>query len=1206
MTHPIVEQLQHLGRRALQLLWVRAVCRVLALALAVGLLLGSIDYVLRLRDPGLRWGFSLVFWGAVAWALWRWIRPLRNLRADPLTVARYVEHYYPQLNDQLASTVAFLQQPEEDPLAGSAQLRRVVIHEMESRFRYLELHRVLQWRRLGGWLALAAVAMAVAVALAMWQPRLTRLAALRLAFPWAQAPWPQRYHLRLVNPQTQVARGQPWHVVAEAAPGSPLPEEVWLHVRYPSGQEERLPMRRVDRRMVYHKPQVRQPLQYRVTGGDDQDMPWHRLEVVDPPQVTAMAFTIYPPEYTGWKALRTGRLPRVLAGSTFEIQGASNVPLREAWLVLEEKTRRELPLVLEDQGRSFRLAPKHRAETQLKRSAQVTLRLVDRRGVEAVHRPPWQVRVVPDSPPRITLQEPQGSLLLTPQAVVPLVAQVQDDLGVEQVALRYLASGQSEEGHQDQILYRGPETAPPAGPSLEQHRSPRPVEVKYQWQLAPLRLAPGTQLSWQLVAQDYRPQEASTAPLRITIITSEQLHDHLAQQQQKILRHLSQVLQTQRHAREQVREAQVHLQQARQLSPRELDHLKGAEVGQRQVVRLLTAKQGSLRELIRRYRWMLEINRLDHPEAVRRMDALEQMVQQLEQGPLAAVERLLALSVKQVQTGLEERADSTDPAIPADEAPGEQIEQAARGQEKIIQALEQQLTQLTDWDNYRRFYRELGKLRQQFEELHQETRRTSQQTLGKSLSQLSGKQRAQLTRMAQQQQQLARQLDTLRTRMKQMAEQLAGKQPQSAQVLQDAADLAHSRQLVTRIRNAARHTQSNRMGQALGQQQQVLEQMAEMMDVLANRRPQQLARQLQNLQQAQQELHSLHQQQLRLAKRLQQLSQQKQTEQVRQELRRLQRLQRQLARQTQRLARQLRRLQAQQAGQQAQQAAGAMEQAAQAAGAQQGQQAAEQAQQAERKLADLQRRLQQQVAQIRQQLAEEQMAQLADLLQALHQRQQELGRRTQRLHQQQRNQQSDPVLRLTLSQLAEDQQLLAQELEQQLGKLEAARVFHQALQGAVDQMQTASVLLARGQTGPATQEAQQQAQTRLAQVLQALKPSSNEGGTNSQQPGQAQGSPAGNRLPVAALAQIRLLKLWQESLNARTEELRRRLERQNQWTPELQRQLLLLQQEQGRLASLLLELAASDDQAPEEKLPDELQLPLEELEQRPSPPSTKP
>ena len=1204
MTHPIVERLQHLGRQALRALWVRALCRVLALVLAVALLLGLLDYGLRLRDPGLRWLFSLAFWGAAAWAWWRWIRPLWKLRADPLTVARFVEHHYPELNDQLASTVAFLQQAEDDPLAGSPQLRRVVIHEMESRFRHLELHRVLQLRRVGAWLGTALAVASVVAALGLWRPHLARLAAVRLAVPWAQAPWPQRYHLRLVDPQSQVARGQPWQVVVEAAPGSELPEEVWLHLRYPSGQEEQLPMRRIDQRMVYHKPRVREPLQYRVTGGDDQGMPWHRLEVVDPPQVESVVFTIHPPPYTGWKAEQTSRPLRALAGSTLGVRGRSNVPLRQAWLVLQGKSKREVPLALGDQGRSFRLAPKHRNQTELKRSTRITLRLVDRREVEAEHRPPWQVRVVPDAPPRITLQEPQGSLLLTPQAVVPLVAQVQDDLGVQQVALRYLASGRSEQGHQDQVLFRGPPKPAPAGPSLEQRRTPPPVKVQYRWELAPLRLVPGTQLSWQLVARDYRPQEAATPSLRITIITTEQLHDHLAQQQQKILQHLSRVLQTQRQAREQLREAQVHLEQARQLGPRELDHLKGAEVGQRQVARLLAGKEGSLRQLIRRYRWLLQVNRLDHPEAARRMDALEKMIQKLEAQPLGNAQRLLSLAVKQTQAVLEKRADSADPVVPADEAPAQQIEQAAQEQEQIIQALEQQLTQLTDWDNYRRFFRELGKLRRQFQELNQETRRVAQQTLGKPLSRLSGKTRAQLARMAQQQQQLARQLDTLRTRMEQMAEHLRAKQPQSAQVLQDVVELARSRQLASRMRNAAQHTQANRMGQALSEQQQVLQQLNQLMDVLANRRQQQLARQLQNLQQARQQLRTLHQQQLRLAKRLRELSRQEPSEQVRRELRRLQRLQRQLAQQTRRLARQLQRLQAQRAGQQAQQAAAAMEQAAQAAAAQQGQQAAEQAQQAEQKLADLQRQLQQQAARLRQQLAEEQMAQLTDLLQSLHQRQQELLQRTRQLHQQQARKQ-DPLLQVTLSQLAEDQQLLAQELDQQTSRLEAARVFHEALKGAVDQMQTASVLLARGQTGPATQEAQQQAQTRLAQVLQALKPQPQQGSTpQEQQAGAGQGGQGGQRQgrgPVAAVAQLRLLKLWQESLNARTEELRQRLERQKQWTPELQRQLLLLQQEQGRLAALLLELAASDDQAPEEELPEELQLPLEQLE--PTPPS---
>ena len=52
--------------------------------------------------------------------------------SSPLTVAQRVETHFPQLGDALASAVEFLGQSEDDPAAGSAQLRRHVITEAQT------------------------------------------------------------------------------------------------------------------------------------------------------------------------------------------------------------------------------------------------------------------------------------------------------------------------------------------------------------------------------------------------------------------------------------------------------------------------------------------------------------------------------------------------------------------------------------------------------------------------------------------------------------------------------------------------------------------------------------------------------------------------------------------------------------------------------------------------------------------------------------------------------------------------------------------------------------------------------------------------------------------------------------------------------------------------------------------------------------------
>ncbi len=1191
MSHPILKRLGTLARAVRWLLWVRAWAWVVAIGVSVAIVLAALDYWWRVRDPGLRWLMALAWWGAVGGTVWRLVWPLRKLQVDPLRVAQHLQRLHPQLEDRLASAVEFLQLPADDVRLGSAQLRRELIHQVAAEFECLPTAGVIRWRKLAATGAVALAPLMLLAGLWWWQPGTVAVAAVRLLAPWSPVAWPQRHKLKIVDPVRRIARGEPWRVIVVDEKGS-LPDQVWLHLRLPSGQVQRLRMRRQGEKAVFYKPAVRQGVWYRATGGDDQRMPWRKLQVVDPPQVVEAAFQVFPPSYTGWKPYTISGTIRALAGSTIAIQGRANMPLERAVLVLESP-KQEVELTLGTDKREFFLPPEQRKLAQLKSTTSATVKLLSTEGVWAQHRPPWKLEVVADAPPRIALLAPQAELFLTPRAVVEIRAQVQDDLGVHRVWLRFLLSTKSAQGHQQQTLYQGPsKPAPLVGTELP--TQPKKQEVSYRWDLAPLALSPGAHLTWQLVAEDHKPQQTTTGPLRITIISPEELHELLAGHQQRVLAQLQQAIQMQREAQAQLQDAQAYAEEAGHLTATQLDQLKSSELAQRQVSQMLLGPRNSLQELIEQYLRTLQTNRLDHPEARERMQALGKLVQQLDREHLRAIGRDLASSVKQVQTSLEKRSQSAQPQVPTEEVPREQMHRAIKHQQAVLDALERQLVELTQWDNYRRFYRELGHLRRRFEELAQQTRELAQSTLGKSSSELSASQRAQLNRLAQKQEQLARQLHTLTQRMARMAQQLQAQGQPTAEVLREAIQTAQQRNLEQQIRQGAQHTRENRMGQAMAQQQRVLNDLEQMLDVLSDRREQKLLRLQRKLRQVEKELEQLHQEQLRLAKRMRQLA--SQNPQDKQTLEQLRRLQRRLAQEAQRLTEQLRRLRAQRAAQGMQQAAQAMQQAAEASS---GQQSAQSAEQARRALQDVQRQLEQRLRQLKRQLAFEQLARLDQVLQGLLGRQRALAQRTAELDQQRRGKLTVAQQSLAL-QLADDQQLLAQELREHNKRLKRVVVFFEALQGAADQMETAAALLARGQPGPPAQEAQGQALQRLQQVLEALKQSrsanASSAGDASSEPDQ---EPSSQRRPglVAPVAQLRLLKLWQQALNARTEELSRRLEAQKDWAPELQHQLDLLRREQGRLADLLLDLATGPDDAPEEQLPQKLTAPLESLQE---------
>ena len=131
-----------------------------------------------------------------------------------------------------------------------------------------------------------------------------------------------------------------------------------------------------------------------------------------------------------------------------------------------------------------------------------------------------------------------------------------------------------------------------------------------------------------------------------------------------------------------------------------------------------------------------------------------------------------------------------------------------------------------------------------------------------------------------------------------------------------------------------------------------------------------------------------------------------------------------------------------------------------------------------------------------------------------------------------------------------------------------------ALTAAVDAMGRAATHLQRRQTGRITQEAEQSGIDRLklllAGTMEPEKPGQSSGGSGqgNQGPKKNEGGPSGGVLP---LAQLKLLKLLQEDLNLRTQQLHQ-AEAAGKPAAELRDDYSRLSDEQNRLAESMFQL----------------------------------
>jgi hypothetical protein len=1193
MPHPLEEKIGQVRRRAWRLLAAYAVSWTLTTLLAAVIVLGLADYLIRFQDPGVRLIASLAVLGALAWACYRFLyRGLANLPLGDVQLAQRIERRFPSLTDQLASTIQFLRQPELDPQAGSAALRRAVIVQTESQVAQLDVNQVFESRPTRNALAVLGIVLLIAAVLVALSPTSALLAVTRLARPLGDDAWPRYYRVEFRNAPTRLAAGQNFEVELIRDEQHRVPEDVRIHFRYRTDestyQEDVEPMRWVGGVLVARKENVLRPFEYRAEGGDDNSMPWIALEVLEPPQVAELRVVMHPPAYTGLSIEDAQRSIHALRGTRLELAGSSTKRIASASWRHEDGS--QVPLMVAADGYSFSLAADTEQPVVVDKTGQYWIELSDEQGLHSGDAERWDIRAVPDLEPTVTIEQPATNSFVTPQGELAVSIAVKDDLAIHEVDLHFQRSDRSDAGEFALPLYQGEPTAPQwtesgllLGGKLGESRV-----ITHRWTLADLKLEPGSQVTFWATASDYLPQTGKSTPRKINIITPAELEERLAQRQTLVIGELQRVLKLQQDARSQTRSLEIQVDQLQRIAKNDVDHAQSAELNQRQVTRTLTSDTEGIPAQIAEFLSELQANHVDSPGVERNMAAILDEIRRLEAEHLKAIESDLTSFIKAAQSKLAETTSKDDGAAP-DEATRKSLAGAGEHQDQVISSLESMLDELGRWDNYRRFSRDVAELERQQAEIAARTKELAPKTLGRPFKELDEQQQADLRKLASEQAELSRRLEKTQQQMGDMSRQLEEKDPIAAATISDGLHHARERAISNQMRDSSRQLEQNQLGQAEHQQQKISHDLAELQSILANRKEQELARLTKQLREAEDEIDALRKKQAGLRKKLKEAEQIVDPHERMRELQRLAREQKRLAEDAERLARKLARLQAAKAGRSTAGASSKMSSAGEKGEQGDAAEAAQQATAAERDLEEAQQQLAERRKQAEQDLANEQLARMEDSLKSLHDRQRKLIQETQRLEQARASAQRLSRAELaTLSDLARQQLALGGETELLAEKLSATEVLHLALSGAARQMDRAAELLELRETGMQTQNIQESARTRLERLLAALENKKKPGDQKRSSGGGGSGGENGQCGVDGnlVLTQLKLLKVLQEDLNDRYRELMLGGEQEPR---RLRRDLAEIAEEQGRLAELILKLAAPPAERPEdtpEQLPD--------------------
>jgi hypothetical protein len=1101
--HPLSQAIASLQRR---LIWLRrgvAACWIVAIAVAAALALGLADYLLRYNDAGLRIMATTALCVAIAWAAYRWWYLPRQQRLHPIVVARRVESHFPQLYDSLASAIEFLGQSEDDATAGSAQLRRLVIADAQNKIETLPLSEIVDRAPLRkAAVALTVAAVAAGVCLAM-DPGATRTAFARLIAPLGATEWPRQHRLVFRQVPDQLAAGQTFDVELMDEAG-PLPDEVKIEYRLArSGGREVASelMKRASDAMVARRENVRQSFGFRATGGDDDTMPWHWVDVKEPPGLESATVMVHPPAYTGLPATRAERHLGAVQGSGIEVIGATSEPIRSARILQERGAPIEAKVIANSAGtkaRAFHVEPEQWIASQ---SGQYRLELVNEAGLAGIV-DQWNLRVDPDSPPNVTWQRPADDIFVLPRAIVPIEVVVKEDFAIQRVDLTYDRTDKSESERAMRPkeapieLYRGPAKAT-IGPSGTRGES---RVVEFAWDLAPLQLPVGAVITATAEAADYRPAVGRTiGPRRISIINAEELETRLAERQSQIVRQLERALTIERKTRDDINQIAIQMHEAGGLTKPDRATLQTAEPNQIAVRRMLVDPAEGVVPLVDGVLNEIAISRLENSETGAAMNRLSDELKRLSAGPLNVAERELT-SVRKLAETIATGAEKADAAILPLEP--QKVDEIARsltsalgGQDDVIATLERLIGELSGKADTRRFARLIAELRED-QIAHEKTTRAEigLATLPLETSELSRSQRANLNKAVACESAIAERYVKIEQGMDQLARRLTDEKDPMGGTLTDVLDLARRLAIAGSMEQTSSDLKKNRVGQALARETKIADDLQQLLNLLRNegeRRPQQI---VDKLKQAEQRLSELRQQ---LAGLRQQIAQAEQSpsKATPPQLQRLNDQQQNTKKEIEQLARELERSQAAEASASTQNAAKQLSSPNQKPPGAAGQRPSpsNEVKKAEQHLEDTAKKLAERRQQAEDDLALEFVRRFQSDLDAMVKQQQQVVKKTAEFDAGRKP--SAPLnaeQTKTVADLASQERDLADRAKEHSEILAGLAAVRLSLEDAERRLTAAGKLLDATQTGPSAQAAEQIALTRLEAMLQAFAQTANE------------------------------------------------------------------------------------------------------------------
>lgn len=410
MSLAVQQKITVFRRKLRRSLWMTGLCATIRVAVVAALCLAALDFSLRLEDPGLRTMLSCAFVAITLYALRRFlIHPLQKQMSD-VAIAQKIESHSPELGDLLSNAVAFSSESESSLGAGSAALRRAVIVKATAASEEINWDQYLPRKKLRRAGIGMLFALAIVGTLVGFNASLVETGMMRLLRPFGTEHWPRAHQLVVQKAPERIASGSSIEIEVVDQKGT-LPEKVWLLYRFQQAGEvveQKKAMKLFNELAVADLESITQPIEFRVIGGDDQSMPWKKIDVIEPPRLRSLAVRLTPPAYTGYPTVDSQRHIFAFEGTGITLKGESTEPLRNARIVLDSGD--SIEATLEKDKRHFFIKPEL---WTAKETTSYWIELTDEEGLVGGKEERFALRVAKDTVPTLTIESPSPLFQIT-------------------------------------------------------------------------------------------------------------------------------------------------------------------------------------------------------------------------------------------------------------------------------------------------------------------------------------------------------------------------------------------------------------------------------------------------------------------------------------------------------------------------------------------------------------------------------------------------------------------------------------------------------------------------------------------------------------------------------------------------------------------------------------------------------------------------